>query len=79
NYDVKASHEAAVGQLDSEKLFYLMSRGLSSREAVTLVVEGFFEPLLKEIPFEEMTEDMRKTITTKMETAGQEIMAAAEA
>ncbi|MBI3036360.1 SufD family Fe-S cluster assembly protein [Candidatus Woesearchaeota archaeon] len=79
NYDVKASHEASVGQLDKEKLFYMMTRGLKSSEAVKLVVEGFFEPLLKEIPFEEMTEDMRKTITTKMETAGQEIMAAAEA
>ncbi|MBI2549717.1 Fe-S cluster assembly protein SufD [Candidatus Woesearchaeota archaeon] len=75
NYDVKASHEASVGQLDKEKLFYMMSRGLDGKDAVKLVVEGFFEPLLKEIPFEEMTEDMRKTIETKMETAGQEIMA----
>jgi Fe-S cluster assembly protein SufD len=79
NYDVKASHEASVGQLDKEKLFYMMTRGLESSEAVKLVVEGFLEPLLKEIPFKEMTEDMRKTIATKMETAGQEIMAAAEA
>ena len=76
NYDVKASHEASVGQLDKEKLFYMMTRGIESNEAVKLVVEGFFEPLLKEIPFEELAEDMRKTIATKMETAGQEIMAA---
>ncbi|MEK6837027.1 MAG: Fe-S cluster assembly protein SufD [Nanoarchaeota archaeon] len=77
NYDVKASHEASVGQLDKDKLFYMMSRGLDGKDAVKLVVEGFFEPLLKQIPFEELTEDLRQTIAAKMETAGQEIMAAA--
>ena len=55
----------------------MMSRGLDGKDAVKLVVEGFFEPLLKQIPFEELTEDLRQTVATKMETAGQEIMAAA--
>lgn len=73
NYDVKASHEAAVGQLDSEKLFYLMSRGLSSREASTLVVEGFFEPLLKGLPVAELANDMRETIHNKLETTEKEL------
>ena len=67
NYDVKASHEASVGQLDAEKLFYMMSRGLDSMEAVTLVVEGFFEPLLRELPFAELADDLRQTIHSKLQ------------
>ncbi len=74
NYDVKASHEASVGQLDKEKLFYMMSRGLGSRDAAKLVVEGFFEPLLKQIPFEGLTEDLRHTIRAEMEDAGEELL-----
>lgn len=66
NYDVKASHEASVGQLDREKLFYMMSRGLGEKEASTLAVEGFFEPLLKYLP-PELAEDMRKTIRERLE------------
>ncbi|MBI2175989.1 SufD family Fe-S cluster assembly protein [Candidatus Woesearchaeota archaeon] len=66
NYDVKASHEAAVGQLDAEKLFYLMSRGLTSREAATLAVEGFFEPLLRELPVAELADEMRETVHNKL-------------
>ncbi|MBI2141201.1 SufD family Fe-S cluster assembly protein [Candidatus Woesearchaeota archaeon] len=74
NYDVKASHEASVGQLDKEKLFYMMSRGVGEKEAVRLVVEGFFEPLLKQMPFEELAEDLRHTIRAKMEDAGEELL-----
>ena len=81
NYDVKASHEASVGQLDKDKLFYLMSRGLSEREAVMLVVEGFFEPLIKGIRqhrLEEVAEDLRRTINAKMEDVGEELLKHAE-
>ncbi|MBI2581085.1 Fe-S cluster assembly protein SufD [Candidatus Woesearchaeota archaeon] len=74
NYDVKASHEASVGQLDKEKLFYMMSRGLGSRDAAKLVVEGFFEPLLKQIPFEGLTDDLRHAIKAKMEDVGEELL-----
>ncbi len=73
NYDVKASHEASVGQLDSEKLFYLMSRGLDSNGAVKLVVEGFFEPLLKGLPIAELANGMRETIHNKLEAAEKEL------
>lgn len=73
NYDVKASHEASVGQLDSEKLFYLMSRGLDSREAVTLAVEGFFEPLLKGLPVAKLADEMRETIHNKLKAAEEEL------
>lgn len=75
NYDVKASHEASVGQLDKDKLFYLMTRGLDGREAITLVVEGFFEPLLNGLPVAKLAEDMRKAIRTKLEATHGEIIA----
>ena len=45
-------HEATIGSLDTEKLFYLNSRGLNAKEATTLVINGFIEPIMKEIPLE---------------------------
>lgn len=39
--DVRASHAASVGQIDSEQLFYLMSRGISKKESIKLIVEAF--------------------------------------
>lgn len=47
--DVKCSHATAVGKIDPEKLFYLMSRGLSPEEAARTVVRGFFSPLLHNV------------------------------
>lgn len=46
------THEAAVGKIGEDMLFYLMSRGLSEQEALNMVVMGFFEPFAKEIPLE---------------------------
>ena len=46
NHDVKCSHGSSIGQIDEEKLFYLMSRGLSKKEAVKKMVEGYFAPVL---------------------------------
>jgi Fe-S cluster assembly protein SufB len=43
-------HEATVGKIDEEQLFYLMSRGVSRDDAVALVVRGFIEPIAKELP-----------------------------
>src|SRR3989344_4146291 len=57
--DVKASHGATVGQIDEEHLFYLMARGLSRQDAEKLIVEGFFEPVIQKIPFEELREKIR--------------------
>ena len=60
--DVKASHGATVGQVDEEHLFYVMSRGLSREEAQSLIIEGFFEPIIQKIPLEELRERIRKLI-----------------
>lgn len=49
---VNVGHEATVGKVGEEQLFYLMSRGLSEDEAVTMIVNGFFETFTKELPLE---------------------------
>jgi Fe-S cluster assembly protein SufB len=49
---VEIGHEATVSKIGQEQLFYLRSRGLSEEEAVTMVVSGFIEPLVKELPME---------------------------
>jgi Fe-S cluster assembly protein SufD len=48
--DVKASHGATVGQLDSEQLFYMKSRGFSENEAKEILVEAFIREVLEKIP-----------------------------
>lgn len=50
--DVDIGHEASVSKVGEEQLFYLMSRGLSESEAYTMVVNGFIEPIAKELPLE---------------------------
>ncbi len=47
--DVRCTHGATVGQVDSGQLFYLMARGLDRTEAQRLIVRGFFEPVLDRI------------------------------
>ncbi len=44
-YDVEASHGAAIGRIDEEQLYYLMSRGLSEKDAQRLIINGFLAPL----------------------------------
>ena len=50
--DVNMGHEASVTKIGEDQLFYLMSRGLSEQEANAMVVNGFIEPLVKELPME---------------------------
>lgn len=50
--NVKVAHEATVGKIEEDQLFYLMSRGLNENEAIKLIVSGFIEPLIKELPLE---------------------------
>ena len=49
---VEVSHEAAVGKIGEDQLFYLMSRGLSEDEATKMIVSGFIEPVIKQLPLE---------------------------
>lgn len=49
---VSVGHEATVGKVNDAQLFYLMSRGLTEQQALTLIVNGFFEAFTKELPLE---------------------------
>lgn len=64
--DVTIGHEASVSKVGEEQLFYLMSRGLNQGEATTMVVSGFIEPLVKELPMEYAIE-MNRLIQLQME------------
>jgi Fe-S cluster assembly protein SufB len=64
--DVTVGHEASVSKVGEEQLFYLMSRGLSEEQATTMVVSGFIEPLVKELPMEYAIE-MNRLIQLQME------------
>ncbi|HEX8992005.1 MAG TPA: Fe-S cluster assembly protein SufB [Anaerolineales bacterium] len=66
--DVTIGHEASVSKVGEEQLFYLMSRGLSEEEATTMVVSGFIEPLVKELPMEYAVE-MNRLIQLQMESS----------
>lgn len=60
------THGATVGKVDEEQLFYLMCRGLSLSEATQLLVEGFIDELLAEIPLASMQDSLRQEITTRV-------------
>jgi len=64
--DVTVGHEASVSRIGEEQLFYLTSRGLSEAEASTMIVSGFIEPLIKELPMEYAVE-MNRLIELQME------------
>lgn len=64
--DVSVGHEASVSRIGEEQLFYLMSRGLSESEASTMIVNGFIEPLVRELPMEYAVE-MNRLIQLQME------------
>src|SRR6187551_166106 len=66
--DVTIGHEASVSKVGSEQLFYLMSRGLSEAEASAMIVNGFIEPIVKELPMEYAVE-MNRLIQLQMEGA----------
>lgn len=52
NDEVEISHEAKIGKISDEVIFYLMSRGIREEEAKAMIVRGFAEPIAKELPLE---------------------------
>lgn len=64
--NVTIGHEASVSKVGEEQLFYLMSRGLTEDESAGMVVSGFIEPLVKELPMEYAIE-MNRLIKLQME------------
>ncbi len=66
--DVSMGHEATVSKIGEDKLFYLMSRGMSEDEAMAMVVRGFVEPIARELPMEYALE-LNRLIELQMEGA----------
>lgn len=64
--DVSISHEASVSKISEDQLFYLMSRGISEDEATSMIVSGFIEPIVKELPMEYALE-LNRLIELEME------------
>ena len=64
--DVEIGHEASVSKINEEQLFYLTSRGISEDEATSMIVGGFIEPLVKELPMEYAVE-LNRLIQLQME------------
>ena len=63
--DVKCSHGATTGNIDPEELFYLLSRGISHRVAMQLIVLGFFEEIIDELDSESLINTIRTLLETK--------------
>ena len=66
--DTSMSHEATVGRISQDQVFYLMSRGLSENEAQNLIVQGFLEVFTKELPMEYAIE-FNRLVKLEMEGA----------
>ncbi len=66
NDEVDIGHEAKIGRISEEAIFYLMSRGISEQEAKAMIVRGFAEPIAKELPLEYAVE-MNNLINIELE------------
>ncbi|MBI4151365.1 Fe-S cluster assembly protein SufB [Candidatus Woesearchaeota archaeon] len=66
NNDVDAAHEAKVGKISEEAIFYLQSRGISEEMAIQMIVAGFIDPIIRELPLEYAVE-LNKLIELEIE------------
>ena len=64
--DVRCTHGATVGQIETEPMFYLESRGIPPIDARRLIVEGFFAPVIERIPLAETRERLLEEIGKKI-------------
>jgi Fe-S cluster assembly protein SufD len=64
--DVKCSHGAAVGPVDEDQKYYMQTRGIPPLQAEDIIVEGFFEPVLAELPSEAVQERLRTFVEEKL-------------
>jgi Fe-S cluster assembly protein SufB len=66
NPDVTFGHEATVSKVGEDQIFYLQSRGIDEVQATALIVNGFFEPFVKELPMEYAVE-LNRLLALSME------------
>lgn len=64
--DVRCTHAATAGQVDEEQVFYAMCRGIERREAMHMIVEGFFAEVQDRIPVEAVRETLSKAVGAKL-------------
>ena len=65
--DVKCSHASTVGPIDEEQRFYLESRGVRPEVAERLVVLGFFDEVIAQLPVGELVDDLRLRVSNKLD------------
>ena len=66
NDNIDLGHEAKIGRIPDENIYYLMTRGLSEEDAKAMLVRGFAEPISKELPLEYAVE-MNNLISLELE------------
>jgi Fe-S cluster assembly scaffold protein SufB len=71
--NVSASHGGTVGEIDETQVFYMMTRGIPRREAVRILVEGYFEPVVGVLEDESLAELVRGRIAEKLQAAEEEV------
>ena len=64
--DVRCTHGATAGRVDEDQLFYAMCRGLSRREAMHMIVSGFFQRVFDRIPVEVVRETLGEAVERKL-------------
>ena len=64
NNNVKASHGASIGSVDSQKMYYLQSRGIEKNDAINILVSGFFESIFNDITDQNMANVLREKLLT---------------
>jgi Fe-S cluster assembly scaffold protein SufB len=71
--NVSASHGGTVGEVDEEQIFYMMTRGIPRREAVRILVEGYFEPVIGKLEDPPLEELVRERIAGKIAAAEEHV------
>lgn len=65
--EVRCTHGATIGRVDELQLFYLMSRGLSRRQAEKIIVDGFLQPIIAKVPVSWFSDKMQTLLDAKMQ------------
>lgn len=71
--NVKASHGGTVGEIDEDQVFYMMSRGIARRDAVRILVEGYFEEVIQRLHDPVLEEMVRERIAQKIAEAEEDV------
>jgi Fe-S cluster assembly protein SufD len=73
--DVSASHGGTVGEVDEEQVFYMRTRGIPREQAIRILIEGFFEPVITLFEDEHLENMVRERIAGKLAEAHEDIIA----